>query len=169
VTESTINQTHTLLLRVADFLKKLPIDQVSALAAGGAQLVLAPNQVADFVKKLPADQVNALAAGEMRLALVPRGARVSSGSSARTSPTSKVEIDAAQVAADLARIGDRAAATQYLNDLKLTVAQLKQLARDLDIPVASKASKAEYIATMVGLLVGRRLEHDALIRNAGAR
>jgi hypothetical protein len=101
---------------------------------------------------------------------VPKGARVSTGSAAaRTPRTPKVAMDSAQVAADLARIDDRAAATQYLGDLKLTAEQLKQLARDLDIPVASKARKDEYIATMVGLLVGRRLEHDALIRNASAR
>jgi hypothetical protein len=170
VTESTIDQTHTLLLRVADFLKKAPADQISAWSTGEAQLVLVPGHVAEFVKRLPPDQVNALTAGEARLAVVPKGARVSTGSgAARTPRTPKVVIDSAQVAADLARIGDRTAATQYLNDLTLTVAQLKQLAKDLDIPVASKATKPEYVATMVGLLVGRRLEHDALIRNAAAR
>jgi hypothetical protein len=154
VTESTIDQTHALLLRVADFLKKLPADQVSAWAAGEAQLILVPGHVADFVKRLPADQVSELSTGS---------------AAARTPRTPKVAMDSAQVAADLARIDDRAAATQYLGDLKLTAEQLKQLARDLDIPVASKARKDEYIATMVGLLVGRRLEHDALIRNASAR
>ena len=173
MTESTIDQTHTLLLRVADFLKKLPVDQVSAWAAGEAQLILVPGHVADFVKRLPADQVSELIAGEARLAVVAKGARVSTGSAAARAPRAprapKVAMDSAQVAADLARIDDRAAATQYLGDLQLTAQQLKQLAKDLDIPVASKARKDEYIATMVGLLVGRRLEHDALIRNASAR
>jgi hypothetical protein len=172
VTESTIDQTHALLLRVADFLKKLPVDQVSAWAAGEAQLILVPGHVADIVKRLPTDQVSELIAGEARLAVVPRGARVTGSAAARTPRTPrapKVAMDSAQVAADLARIDDRAAATQYLGDLQLTAQQLKQLAKDLDIPVASKARKDEYIATMVGLLVGRRLEHDALIRNASAR
>jgi len=125
--------------------------------------------VADFLKKLPTDQVHDLLSGEARLAVIPKGARIGAGATSRTSRATASAVDSAQVAADLSRINDRTAATQYVTDLKLTVAQLKQLCKELDIPVSSKATKGEYVSTIVGLLVGRRADSDALQRHAGAR
>ena len=140
MTETSLDLTHTLLVHVADFLKKLPTDQVHDLLHG-----------------------------EARLAVIPKGARVGTGATSRTSRSAAPAADFAQVAADLSRINDRAAGTQYLKDLKLTVAQLKQLCKELDIAVSSSARKDDYVTTIVGLLVGRRADSDAMQRHASAR
>ncbi|GAA1775224.1 hypothetical protein [Luedemannella helvata] len=128
--------------------------------------------VGDFLRKLPPAQVADLVTGEARLAVLPKGARVSGPSAAaarRTPATAKpAPASATQISAELAKIDDRAAATRYLNDLKLTVPQYKQVCAELDIPVASSAKRDVVINKMVELLVGRRLDADAMVRRSSA-
>ncbi|NUT36407.1 MAG: hypothetical protein HOV79_25410 [Hamadaea sp.] len=137
MTDAAIDQTHALLLHVADFLKKLP-----------------------------ADQIGDLLRGEARLALIPKGARVAGAAGARATRATATAVDPDRVAVDLARIDDRAAATRYVDDLRLTVAGLKDLCKALDVPVSSKVTKAGAVTAIVDLLVGRRIDGDALRRNA---
>ncbi|NUT18001.1 MAG: hypothetical protein HOV77_02360 [Hamadaea sp.] len=137
MTDAAIDQTHALLLHLADFLKKLPSDQVG-------------------------DLLN----GEAKLAVIPKGARVGTGPTSRTAKAAPVAMDAEQIAADLARIDDRAAANRYIDDLKLTVPALKELCKQLDVPVPAKATKQVVVDTIVNLLVGRRIDSDALQRHA---
>lgn len=133
MTDASIDQTHALLLHVADFLKKLP-----------------------------ADQVGDLLRGEARLVLVPKGARVTGGTATATTRAAAATVDPDRVAVDLARIDDRAAATRYLTDLKLTVPALRNLCKQLDVPVSSKATKNDVVAAIVNLLVGRRIDGAAV-------
>ncbi|MEV6969527.1 hypothetical protein AB0M47_30880 [Hamadaea sp. NPDC051192] len=136
MTDAAIDQTHALLLHLADFLRKLPSDQVGDLLSG-----------------------------EAKLAVIPKGARVG-GATSRTTKAASAAVDAERIAADLARIDDRAAATRYINDLKLTAVALKELCKMLDVPVPAKATKPIVIDTIVNLLVGRRIDSDALQRHA---
>jgi hypothetical protein len=67
-------------------------------------------------------------------------------------------------------IGDRAAARRYLAvDLKLTVAQLRQLASELGVTVASKDKKDEVVFNIVERAVGRGLDADVISRVGGGR
>jgi hypothetical protein len=121
-------------------------------------------KVAEFVRKLPADQLRDLADGTARLELVPKGGRTA----ARTRPAAAATVPAQQVRADLAAFGDTAAARQYLIDLKLTVPQLRAVARELGITVASKATKEQVLQSLVQWTVGRRLDSESISRQAPA-
>jgi hypothetical protein len=121
-------------------------------------------RVAEFIRKLPADQLADLASGDAKLEVVPKGgrrapaARVTGGTLPRP---------AAEIAATMAEIGNRAAAHQYLVDLKLTVAQLKQLASALGITVSGV--KAKVMDGIVEWAVGRQVDADVISRVGGAR
>jgi hypothetical protein len=70
---------------------------------------------------------------------------------------------AQEIATTLTGIGDRAAARRYLDvDLRLTIAQLKQLAADLGITVTG--TKPKIIDGIVEWAVGRRLDSEAIGR-----
>jgi hypothetical protein len=139
VTEPSVDLTHGLLLHVAQFLRGLSSDQVSELLAG-----------------------------EARLVLVPKGGRVTTLSSPGRH-RAPVPVNSAEIAEDLRKIGERAAAMAYLNDLQLTKEQLTQLCKDLNITMKSSARKDEFIHAIVGLLVGRRIDADAIYRGAAVR
>jgi hypothetical protein len=74
-----------------------------------------------------------------------------------------------QIGSDLSNLTERAAAATYLDDLKLTVAQLRSLAAGLGIAVSSKATKAQARDTIVQWTVGRRADASILSRPAGRR
>ncbi|MFY1700734.1 hypothetical protein ACN28G_03125 [Micromonospora sp. WMMA1923] len=121
-------------------------------------------RVAEFVRALPADQLAALADGTAKLAVIDK-ARPAARPAAAASPG----VDTDRVRADLAAIGDRAAGARYLADLKLTVAKLRALARELGITVPSKAKKAEIEQDILQWTVGRRLDSAAISRPPAAR
>jgi hypothetical protein len=121
-------------------------------------------KVADFVRKLPADQLRDLADGTAKLELVPKGGRPA----ARPRSAASAKVPAEQVRADLAAFGDAAAARQYLNDLKLTVPQLRALAKELGVALPSKATKEATLQTIVQWTVGRRLDSESISRPAPA-
>ena len=123
--------------------------------------------VGKFVSSLPADQLTALAAGEARLAVIPKGARVSAGPAAGGGAR-KADVSAFQVADDLAKIDDRPAAARYIDDLKLTVPQLRKLSAELGVALAGKAGKAEIVRSMVEVLVGRRADAQSIGRHSSA-
>jgi hypothetical protein len=125
-------------------------------------------QIATFLRGLSAEQVADLTAGESRLALVPKGARITT-TSATGRHRAPAEVNSAQISEDLRKIGERGAATTYLTDLKLTNGQLKQLCADLNVPMKSSARKDDFIHGIVGLLVGRRIDADAIFRGSSAR
>lgn len=139
MTEPTIDLTHGLLLHVAHFLRGLSADQVSELLAG-----------------------------EARLALVPKGGRVTTVSTPGRH-RAPIPVNSDEIADDLRKIGERSAAATYLNDLQLTKEQLMQLCKDLNVTMKSSARKDEYIQAIVGLLVGRRIDAEAIYRGAVAR
>lgn len=119
-------------------------------------------RVAEFIRKLPADQLADLAAGTAKLELVARGGRAPARPSTRAKPPT---VPVEQVRAELTAIGDRAAAGRYLDDLKLTVVQLRALAKELDIAVPGRATKAVVQQTIVEWTVGRRLDSLAISRH----
>lgn len=119
-------------------------------------------QVGELLRKLPPDVIRELYEGTATLEVVPkRGRPVKAVKKAVA-----VAVDVAQVRTDLAKIDDRAAATRYVQDLKLNVDPLKQLAKELGIAVASKARKDEVIAEIVQWTVGRRLTTSAIVGHA---
>ncbi|GAA3223461.1 hypothetical protein ACFO1B_36245 [Dactylosporangium siamense] len=123
-------------------------------------------KIAAFVKSLPADQLADLASGEAKLTLVPRGGRAAASAagpaaSARTRPLSR---PVAEIETMLAEIGTRAAAVQYLNDERLTVPQLRELAKVLGVALPSKSTKEAVTTKIVDSVVGRRLDSSAIDR-----
>ncbi|MFI5911537.1 hypothetical protein [Dactylosporangium sp. NPDC051541] len=126
-----------------------------------AHLVLV--RVAAFVKTLPPDQLADLAAGEAKLELVPKGGRV-----ARTPrPATRAAAPAlsrpvSEIQDMLSQLETRQAATQYLNDLKLTVPQIKELAKTLGVAAPAKSTKAALTTAIVDATVGRRADSLAL-------
>ena len=123
--------SHEVLLRVAEFLRKLPTDQLADLAAGAAKLELVPKPAVPL----------------------PR----------RSKPV-ELPKPADEIGAVLERAADRAAAVQYLDELGLTVAQLRTLARALGIAVPSRAARAQIRDTLVHWTVDRRMDAAILGR-----
>src|SRR5690606_2558198 len=119
-------------------------------------------RVAEFLRKLPAKQLEGLAAGTARLEVVERSRQRLPTRSA----TPKVDMPKPieETGATLSSFTDRAAATIYLDDLHLTVAQLRSLAAGLGIAVPSKATKAQARDTIVQWTVGRRADAAILSR-----
>ena len=138
--------THEVLLRVAEFLRKLPTDQLEELASGSASLEVVsrpePARVQAARRRLPIRE---------------------------KTPAVAMPRPIAQIGADLSKLFDRATATQYLDDLRLSVAQLRSLAAGLGIAVSSKATKAQARDTIVQWTVGRRADAAILSRPAARR
>ena len=118
-------------------------------------------KVAAFVKSLPADQLADLASGSAALTLVPRAGRASAPARTASKPLSR---PVAEIETMLAEIGTRAAAVQYLNDERLTVAQLRELAKVLGVALPAKATKDAVTSRIVDSVVGRRLDSSAIDR-----
>jgi hypothetical protein len=127
--------SHDVLLRVAEFLRKLPSDQLADLAKGDAKLELVPKVVALPRRSKPVD--------------LPKPAE--------------------EIGAVLASAPDRATAVGYLEDLKLTVAQLRTLSRALGVAVPSRATRAQTRDSLVHWMVDRRLDSASLGRPAPQR
>ena len=130
--------THEVLMRVAEFLRKLPTRQLEDLAAGTAKLEV----VKPTARKLPVRE--------------------------RTAPVA-MPRPIEEIGAKLSAFTDRAAATRYVDELKLSAAQLRSLALGLGIAVTSKATKAQARDTIVQWTVGRRVDSTILSRPAGRR
>jgi hypothetical protein len=134
-------------------------------------------RVAEFVRKLPAEQLADLASGEARIALVAKGGRVAvpggtaSGGTraAARGAADQLPHPAEQIATTMAEIADRTAARRYLEvDLKLTGPKLQRLAAELGIAIPARP-KAKQLDGIVEWAVGRRLDSEAISRAGGAR
>lgn len=134
--------THEVLLRVAEFLRKLPTEQLQDLASGSASLEVVTKQVIEPRRRLPVRAATAPVA-------MPR----------------PIE----RIGADLSNLQERAAAAAYLDDLKLSVAQLRSLALGLGIAVSSKATKVQARDTIIQWTVGRRADASILSRPTSRR
>jgi hypothetical protein len=134
--------THEVLLRVAEFLRKLPTDQLQDLASGSASLEVVTRQPIEPRRRLPVRAATAPVP-------MPR-------------PIEKI-------GADLSNLQERSAAAAYLDDLKLTVAQLRSLALGLGIAVSSKATKVQARDTIIQWTVGRRADASILSRPTSRR
>ncbi len=120
-------------------------------------------RVAEFLRKLPADQLEELARGDARLEVVPKGARIASASTRPAKGTVELPRPAEEIDRTMRGIGDRVAARRYLAvDLKLTVAQLKALATALDIAVTG--TKPKLVDGIVEAVVGRQQDADVFSR-----
>ena len=151
--------THEVLLRVAEFLRKLPTEQLEDLASGSAMLEVVAKSPLEVVAKPPPSPRRRIEPPAPAPALPVR------------TVTPKVPLPRAveQIGSDLSNLTERAAAATYLDDLKLTVAQLRSLAAGLGIAVSSKATKAQARDTIVQWTVGRRADASILSRPAGRR
>jgi hypothetical protein len=122
-------------------------------------------RLGELLRKLPHDLIAELYAGTATLEVVPKGGRAVKRPSAKVA----LAVSTDQVGADLSKISDRVAATRYVEDLRLGVPQLKALAKELGISVASRATKAVTIHEIVQWTVGRRLDSEAISRPAPSR
>jgi hypothetical protein len=114
------------------------------------------------LRKLPAEQLAELYAGTATLEVVGKAGRPAKKAAAKV----VLPVSADQVSADLAKIDDRAVATRYVEDLGIGVPQLRALAKELGIAVASKATKDVVVRAIVQWTVGRRLDFEAISRPA---
>jgi hypothetical protein len=119
-------------------------------------------RLVELLRKLPAEQLAELYAGTATLEVVGKAGRPAKKAAAKV----VLPVSADQVSADLAKIDDRAVATRYVEDLGIGVPQLRALAKELDIAVASKATKDVVVRAIVQWTVGRRLDFEAISRPA---
>lgn len=121
-------------------------------------------RVAEFLRKLPAEQLAELAEGSAKLEVVPKRGRRPPAVAATPPP-----VTAGQVRAELTAISDRGAGRRWLEDQRLTVPQLKALAKELGISIPSKATKPEVLDQLVQSVIGRRLDFESISRPAPPR
>lgn len=126
-------------------------------------------RVAEFLRKLPTDQLAALADGTARLEVVPKGGRRPARAARPAAKAGPPPVSAEQVRAETTRIADRVGARRWLEDQRLTVPQLRALAKELDIAVPAKATKAAVLDHIVQWTIGRRLDSEAISRPTPAR
>ncbi|MFY1654466.1 hypothetical protein ACN27J_26740 [Solwaraspora sp. WMMB762] len=144
---SAADLSHAVLIRVADFLRTLPPEQLAALADGTAQLTVATATAGPQQSAAPAPARRSRAVKAAKPA---------------------VDIDTDRIRADLAAIDDRVAAGRYLDDLGLKVAELRTLAAELGVALPSRATKAVIQKNIVQATVGRRLTSAVLSRPASS-
>ncbi|WFE23669.1 hypothetical protein O7621_10565 [Solwaraspora sp. WMMD937] len=142
---SAADLSHAVLIRVADFLRTLPPEQLAALADGTAQLTVATAGPQQPAAPAPARRSRAVKAAKPA-----------------------VVVDTDRIRADLAAIDDRVAAGRYLDDLGLKVAELRALATELGVALPSRAAKAVIQKNIVQATVGRRLTSAVLSRPASS-
>lgn len=106
----------------------------------------------EFTRKLTPEQLTAIASGELKFSL--ESTKKAGGPSAA--------VDAAVVSADLAGIGSREEAVQYLDALKLSADGQKQLAKDLGVSIVGASSKAKVRDRIVEHSVGYRLNSESI-------
>jgi hypothetical protein len=128
-------------------------------------------RVAELVRRLPADQLRALAKGDATLQVVPRQRTWAPPPPAAPGPPEPARraippLPVDEIRATLVTAEDRASATAYLDGLRLSAAQLRALAKELGVAVAATASKSAIRDTLVHWTVGRRLDSAALVRPA---
>jgi hypothetical protein len=117
--------------------------------------------VADFLKKLPAEQVADLVNGNAKLLLVPPGSRITQGSGhSRPGPSTQM-IDVDAVRNELDSMTDRRAAARYVERLG-TVPQLRELAAKLGVPSPNKIRKPDLAQLIADGTVGSRLTDQAI-------
>lgn len=155
---SAADLSHALLIRVAEFLRTLPPDQLAALADGTAQLTVSGATAATATE---AGQPAAVSTDAGQPAASQR-ARKATSRAAKPAPV----VDTERIRADLTSIDDRVAAGRYLDDLGLRVADLKTLATELGVALPSRATKAVIQKSIVQAMVGRRLTSAVLSRPA---
>jgi len=148
---SAADLSHAVLIRVADFLRTLPPEQLAALADGTAQLTVAT--------------ATATAGPQQPAAPAPAPTR---RSRAVKAAKPAVVVDSDRIRADLAAIDDRVAAGRYLDDLGLKVAELRALATELGVALPSRAAKSVIQQNIVQATVGRRLTSAVLSRPASS-
>jgi len=106
----------------------------------------------EFTRKLTPEQLTAVSAGELKFALVPVKKAGGGASGA----------DAAVVTADLANLGSREEAATYLDGLKLSADQQKQLAKALGASIVGAGNKTQVRDRIVEHCVGYRLNSQTI-------
>jgi hypothetical protein len=119
-------------------------------------------RVAEFLRRLPPEQLTELAEGSAKLAVIPKVGRRPAGASRASRSAKPAPVTAEQVRTELTTLADPVAGRRWLVDQGMTVAQLVTLARELDVAVRAKPRKDEVLDQIVQSTVGRRLDFQAL-------
>jgi hypothetical protein len=126
---------------------------------GTSEAIVLLQRVSEFLKKLTPEDIEALETGEAKLSVVHK-------TPPRRAAAAPLALDIEQVNTDLKAISDRSMAARYLTDLKLKKPQVVELAKGLEVPIASKDSIPTIVAKIVEQKVGYRLDTNAIL---GAR
>jgi hypothetical protein len=114
--------------------------------------VLLMRKYAEFTKRLTPEQLHGVANGELKLTL--EGAARKGGT--------KAAPNFAEISERLDQIATREAATTYLDGLKLTGDQLKQLAKAVGASLAGVSKVGQFRDRIVEYTVGYRLNSSTL-------
>lgn len=109
---------------------------------------------ADFTKKLTPEQLGALAAGELKFDLI----EVKKPAKQKA----LVDIDPSTVSAHLQTVSSRAEAARYIDGLKLTALQQKQLAGTLGVSLTGATRREQVRDRIVEHTVGYRLNSQTI-------
>ena len=121
-----------------------------------------------LLAKLTEEQIAQLVEGkgELRFVtpdeMVATGKRSGGASTSRSTRSAKQKPDVAEVAERLPRSADAAEARQYLVETGLTVLQLKQVAKLLNLTVRN-SKRDPLLDELVGSVVGYRAKHEAVL------
>lgn len=121
--------------------------------------------VAEFLANLPEEHLDDLQSGAARLTIIPAGSdqpMPAPGQRRRAQPKAerKPSADAAKIAETLASLDSREAAADLLQPLK--VADLKDVASILNVPVPGRATKEVLTVAIIERTVGNRLDSLAI-------
>jgi hypothetical protein len=109
---------------------------------------------AEFTKKLTPDQLAAVASGELRFGLLD--------GPLRKTPPSKPMVNIEQLAATLSTMTSRAAASDHIDGLGLTVPMLKETAKALGVSIIGVTKKDAIRDRIVEHTVGFRLNSNTI-------
>jgi hypothetical protein len=129
------------------------------------------SQVAKVIDKLSVEQLEALTRGDAQIAFVSGDTLITAATRKRASTTPRPSAKGPRLSADevvrrLPELSDREEAKDYLEQSKLVVDELREVARRLNVTLPGKATKPVLIQKLVEGTVGYRLTHEAILGGA---
>jgi cellulose biosynthesis protein BcsQ len=143
----------------------LPDADIEALIAGDGALLFVPGDLLPAVRtvlRLTDEQRKQLAAKEASVKFVPNSALAKPAK--KVAPAKAPAPSADEVRQKLDLVESEDAARAYLDSLPLSAAATKALAKQLDVPLSSKASASEAVEGIIRVVVRSRLSAEAIHR-----
>ena len=158
-----------LLKKFMEFTRKLTAEQLASVVAGELKfgLLHQPSELeaglsrkwAEFTKKLTPEQLVDVASGRLKFGLLDSGSRQGKAPAGRRAP---VVVDVAALSADLERMTSREAAVAHLDELGVTAAKLKDIAKELGVSLTGVSGRDAVRDRIVEHKVGYRLNSETI-------